>query len=130
MGRNQRERPKTNLPKNKNYPICRTMRNSLNSKHVKFLKNQKDVNDDEKLNITLNIQWMNILTVKNKTVYLRGNDIYIWNGTSETLGRGPRPECPNVPRSLPSFYMHVPKRRQNIFLAYVLRESFVLDSRV
>ena len=63
---------------------------------------------------------MNILTNNKKAVYLRGNDIYIWNGTSETSGRCQRSERPNVPKRVAKFdCMHVLGRRQNIFLANV-----------
>ena len=56
----------------------------------------------------------------NECVYLRGNDIYIWNGTFKPSRRCQRFKCFNIPKRVAKFdCMHVPGRRQNNFLANV-----------
>ena len=46
--------------------------------------------------------------------------IYIKTGTSKTSGRRQRPKSLNIPKPVVKFdCMHVPGRRQNIFLANV-----------
>ena len=69
---------------------------------------------------------MNVLTAKEKAIYLRNSDIYIWGGTSDTSERSQRVKRSNVPpERLPSLFWQTFRGKLFLFKIEVVTFSLL-----